>query len=260
MDYLIVCLVAVSVAGLTLFSGFGLGTLLMPAFALFFPVHIAIAATAVVHLANNIFKVILVGRNANWTVVWRFALPGAAAAFAGALVLSRIAQSPPLWIYYLGEQARTITVTKLVVGLLIIAFACLELIPRLARMTFDRKYLVYGGLLSGFIGGLSGNQGALRSAFLIRAGLSKEAFIGTGTVCAVIMDVSRLFVYGVAFYTTKTAGLGSMWGLIAAATAAAFLGSFLGARLLPKMTLRAIQIIVGILLILVGAGLTTGLF
>jgi hypothetical protein len=50
-----------------------------------------------------------------------------------------------------------------------------------------------------------------------------------------------------------------MWGLIAAATAAAFLGSFLGARLLPKMTLRAIQIIVGILLIVVGAGLASGL-
>jgi hypothetical protein len=36
MAYLIVRLVAVLVAALTLFSGFGLGTLLMPAFALFF--------------------------------------------------------------------------------------------------------------------------------------------------------------------------------------------------------------------------------
>ena len=41
MDYLIICLVALAASGLTLFSGFGLGTLLMPAFALFFPVPTA---------------------------------------------------------------------------------------------------------------------------------------------------------------------------------------------------------------------------
>lgn len=47
---------AVRISGLTLFSGFGLGTILMPVFALFFPLPLAISATAVVHFANNIFK------------------------------------------------------------------------------------------------------------------------------------------------------------------------------------------------------------
>ena len=61
MQYALVAGVAVFVAGLTLFSGFGLGTLLMPAFALFLPVPVALAATAVVHLANNLFKLALVG-------------------------------------------------------------------------------------------------------------------------------------------------------------------------------------------------------
>jgi hypothetical protein len=37
MEYIIVCLVAVLVSVLTLFSGFGLGTALMPAFVLFSP-------------------------------------------------------------------------------------------------------------------------------------------------------------------------------------------------------------------------------
>lgn len=35
MEYIVVCLLAVLVSALTLFSGFGLGTVLMPAFALF---------------------------------------------------------------------------------------------------------------------------------------------------------------------------------------------------------------------------------
>ena len=59
MEYLIVSLAAILVATLTLFSGFGLGTLLMPVFALFFPLETAVAATALVHLANGLFKLAL---------------------------------------------------------------------------------------------------------------------------------------------------------------------------------------------------------
>ena len=68
MDYLIISVVAFVVSGVTLFSGFGLGTVLMPTFALFFAVPVAVAATAVVHLANNCFKLVLVGRQADWPV------------------------------------------------------------------------------------------------------------------------------------------------------------------------------------------------
>ena len=35
MEIIVICLVALFVAGLTFFSGFGLGTLLLPAFSLF---------------------------------------------------------------------------------------------------------------------------------------------------------------------------------------------------------------------------------
>lgn len=38
MEFLIVCAVALIASGLTFFSGFGLGTILMPVLALFFPV------------------------------------------------------------------------------------------------------------------------------------------------------------------------------------------------------------------------------
>ena len=49
---------------LTLFSGFGLGTLLLPAFAFFLPLEVAVASTAVVHAANNLFKVGLLAGDA----------------------------------------------------------------------------------------------------------------------------------------------------------------------------------------------------
>ena len=46
MEWLVVGLAAFGASALTLFSGFGLGTLLLPAFALFFPADLAVAMTA----------------------------------------------------------------------------------------------------------------------------------------------------------------------------------------------------------------------
>ncbi|MFH0881237.1 MAG: TSUP family transporter [Lentisphaerota bacterium] len=259
MEYLVVCLMAVLVSALTLFSGFGLGTVLMPAFALFFPVPVAIAATAVVHLANNIFKVFLVGRKADRGVVVRFAIPGAVAALIGAALLTLFDHLSPLYTYKLGSQVYEVTVIKLVIGALIIGFALFELLPEFRRLAFDRKYLPLGGFVSGFFGGLSGNQGALRSAFLLKAGLEKEAFIGTGTVSAVIVDIARMLVYGLSFYTSKFADLGGIWALVLAATLAAFLGAFMGTRLVKTITLGAVQTLVGIMLVIIGLGIATGL-
>ena len=45
MEYLVTSAVALFAALLALFSGFGLGTLLTPAFVFFFPVPVAVAAT-----------------------------------------------------------------------------------------------------------------------------------------------------------------------------------------------------------------------
>lgn len=96
MGYIIICIVAFAVSGLTLFSGFGLGTLLMPAFALFFPIEVAVAATAIVHLANNIFKVGLVGKKADSSIVLKFAPSAAVMAIFGALLLNYFTTVQPI--------------------------------------------------------------------------------------------------------------------------------------------------------------------
>jgi uncharacterized protein len=261
MDYIIICLVSSLASGLTLFSGFGLGTVLMPTFVLFFPVPVAIAATAVVHLANNLFKAFLVGRKADWSVIIKFALPGAGAAMIGAALLNLFNGLPALTSYYLRGHKYEINWVGLVIGIIIVSFAVLDLTPRFKNLAFNRKYLPIGGLLSGFLGGISGIQGALRAAFLIKVGLEKEAFIGTNTLSAVIVDIARLLIYGLSFYKTTLNKVDpSLTGLILAAITAAFGGAFVGARLLKKVTLTTVQILVGVMLIIIGLGLASGLF
>lgn len=245
MDHAVVCLVSLAASALTLFSGFGLGTLLMPAFAAFFPVPAAVGMTAVVHFLNNGFKLVLFGRAADREVVLRFGLPAVLAAFAGAWALLWLAHLPALAAYTAFGRSFEVLPVKLAVGVLMAGFALFEAHPRTAALAFERRWLPLGGVLSGFFGGLSGHQGALRSAFLIRLGLSKESFVGSGVVIACLVDLTRLGVYAAKF---SAADVGANAGLLAAATASAFLGAWGGAKLLEKVTVAAVQRTVAVLL------------
>jgi uncharacterized membrane protein YfcA len=260
MEYAVISVTALLAASLALFSGFGLGTLLTPAFVFFFPVQLAVAATAIVHLANNVLRIFLVGRYADWRVVIRFGVPAVLAAILGAWLLGWLTWIPPIAAYQLGGRSYQLTPVKLAIGLAIILFALLELIPRLQKLNFSPRYLPLGGLASGFFGGLSGHQGALRSAFLIKSGLESEAFIGTNSVCAVGVDVARLAVYGASFYATNFALLNQdIWPVLAAAVLSASIGSLVGFRLVKRVSLNVVRYIVGALLLVVGAGLSGGL-
>src|SRR6478672_792935 len=141
MDYFFICLVAFIGAGLTLFSGFGLGTLLLPVFGLFFPIEIAIILTAIVHFSNNILKLLLFGRKANGAIFIRFGIPALLFAYIGATVLKLLNQSEPLFEYTLAEETFSVTPIKIIIGVLLIAFALLEIIPKFKNFTFDKKYL-----------------------------------------------------------------------------------------------------------------------
>lgn len=261
MSYVIVSLAALIVAALTLFSGFGLGTMLLPVFAIFFPIQVAVAATAVVHLANNIFKLALIGRWADYSVVLRFAIPGAIASAIGAALLGLMLGVTPLAQYELAGRTHEVTVIKVVLAVLILGFTVLELAVPSEKFAFDRKYIPLGGAISGFFGGLSGLQGALRAAFLVRAGLEKQAFLGTTAVASVIVDVSRLLVYGFSFFTKDFSALQAEGGLglIIAGSLAAFIGSVVGIRLVKKVTMKTINRIVGVLLLILAVALGAGL-
>lgn len=259
MELILIGIISLLTAGVTLFSGFGLGTILMPVFALFFPVPLAIAATAIVHFANNVFKFGLMAKQADWRVVARFGLPAAGAAIAGASLLTWFDRLPALASCVLAGSTYEITTVKAVIGALIIVFAILELWPRFHKLAFPSRWLPFGGALSGFFGGLSGNQGALRSAFLLKVGLRKEAFVATGVASAVIVDAVRLFVYGAGFLSEDLIRSRELLAPIAVGTVCAFIGSFVGKRILQKITLRAVQAIVAVAMLLIGTCLLAGL-
>jgi len=256
MSVWLISAVALLASGLTFFSGFGLGTLLLPAFALFVPVEQAVALTAVVHFLNSVYKVVLVGRFIDTKTVLRFGLPAILAAIAGAWVLGLLTAIHPLFEYDALGRHFVVTPVKLAIGLLLIAFALLELIPATSSLSFAPRWLPVGGLLSGFFGGLSGMQGALRSAFLIRAGLSKEAFVATAAAIACLVDLSRMSIYA----TRLSAVADSLnLPLLLAAIIAALTGATLGRLFLHKVKFVAVQQIVAVMMLVIAGCLVSGL-
>lgn len=256
MEILIISLAAFIVAILTFFSGFGLGTILTPVFMIFFPVDLAIALTGVVHFFNNIFKLFLVGRKADKEVLLRFGIPAVIAALIGSWLLLNITDLKPLFSYDAFGRHIEVYPVKFIISILLLIFACIELIPFFNTLQFGKDKLPIGGALSGFFGGLSGNQGALRSAFLIRAGLSKEAFIATAVVVSTFVDFTRLGVYATRF---AKSGLTENLTLVISATLAGIAGAYLGNKLLKKITIRFLQIIIAIMLIVLSLALGAGL-
>jgi hypothetical protein len=256
MEFVIIPVVALLASLLTFFSGFGLGTILLPAFALFFPVDVAVALTAVVHLLSNLFKLGLVGRHIDKGVVLRFGLIAVPASLLGAWLLSRLAGLEPLAGYSLFNRSLEISPIKLTVAVLMAVFALWEVVPRLREMAFGRRYLPVGGALSGFFGGLSGHQGALRSAFLARSGLTTEGFIATTVAVAILVDIPRVSVY-IAHFSQLSFERNLL--LLAVAAAAAFLGAFLGNLWIKKITMRSVQVLVAVMLFVIALALGGGL-
>ncbi|HNQ13404.1 MAG TPA: sulfite exporter TauE/SafE family protein [Bacteroidia bacterium] len=256
MEIFLVCFTAFAASILTFFSGFGLGTLLTPVFMLFFDAELAIALTGIVHFFNNLMKLVLVGKHADKSVLVRFGIPAVIAALFGSYLMIRFTSLKSLFQYSFNEKIIEVFPLKFMVAVLLIIFSLMELIPYFKKLSFNKKYLPFGGMLSGFFGGLSGNQGALRAAFLIKAGLSKEAFVGTAVVVSSFVDFTRLGIYATHI---KSSHLNESIFLVVAATLSAMTGAFIGNKLFRKITLNMVQNIVALFLLLVSVLLALGI-
>lgn len=255
MTYLIIALSAFLASTLTFFSGFGLATVLTPVLIIFFPAPIAISLTAIVHFLNNIFKLILTGKNINKEVLLKFGVTAMIGAVFGSFALVMIAQKSFIISYHLFNHSFKVELVNLTIGMIILSFVMVEMLPEINKVSINKNLLPIGGILSGFFGGLSGHQGAFRSLFLIKCNLSKEQFVATGILIACLVDVIRLSIYGVNFLTME---IGKDFQLLLLTVISAFLGSYIANKYMQKITIKLIKNIITVLLLFISLGLITG--
>ena len=255
MEVLIISIVAFLAALLTFFSGFGLGTILTPVMLIFFPPEIAISLTGIVHFCNNIFKLTIIGDQFNKEVLIKFGIPAVLFAFAGSYALFFISNDT-LFTHYFFVKKIDVSFLQFIIAIILIFFALIDLIPFFKKLKFNKSILPIGGILSGFFGGLTGNQGALRSAFLIKMNLEKSVFIATTVVISFFVDLTRISVY---ISKIKDFEISNYLILGLAAILSAIAGSFIGFKSLKKITLNFIRNLVAIMILLIAFLLLLGI-
>jgi uncharacterized membrane protein YfcA len=223
-------------AALTLMTGFGLATILTPVLLIFYDVKTAIIIAAIVHLLNNLLKIAMYARHLDIALIKRFGLLTLVGAFAGA---------------FLQGKANAAAV-KVILGTALIFLGLKEVVPSLDKVRFPRRIDFLGGFFSGLLGGLVGNQGAIRSAYLLNYDISKETFIVTAAVIASVVDVTRIPLYLV----NNRATISDNALLILLTTAAAFVGTVAGSRLLAGFSPKGFKLYVAVGIVIIGILLT----
>ena len=88
-------------------------------------------------------------------------------------------------------------------AMLLIFFALFNIIPSLKTIRFGKNKFANWWFTKWIFRRAFRPPGALRSAFLIKSGLSKEAFIASAAVLSVLVDITRLSVYAYAIFTNR---------------------------------------------------------
>lgn len=128
-----------------------------------------------------------------------------------------------------------------ILGALLILTAVAQLTGWAKRWKPKGPLVAAFGLLSGFFGGIAGNQGGLRSAALTAFRLSPREFVATATATGILVDVARTPVY---MWSTGSKLLG-LTAPIAIATAGVLIGTLLGERVLVGLSQQRFGQIVG---------------
>lgn len=215
-------------------TGFGIGSILTPLFALRLDPKLAVAAVTIPHFAATFLRFWLLRAHLDRRLLATFGAASAAGGLAGALLHARLA-SPGVTACF---------------GLLLIATGAGQLSGLAARLRFGRRGGFLAGMLSGFFGGLAGNQGGIRSGALLSLDrpISKETFVAVATAAGVIVDLARMPVYA----ATESAGLWQARGAILLACAGTLAGTVFGRRALAAVPERVFRSAVAALVLALG--------
>ncbi len=226
----------------TFFTGFGLNTILVPVFMIYFDAPLAVLMAGIVHLCNNILKVALTARSINWNLFRNFGLPALLFAFIGAQLLNTVKDTigpllPPIF------------------GAIFILFALLELFNW--KLSLKGSWAMrIGGSLSGFFGGFSGHQGALRALFLSKLKMEPIVFVATTAIISLLVDLTRVSVYFSGSWLSNYYPTYIMLYCVPSALA----GTLIGKKYIQKVNHAKLSIIVGVALLAMGLTMVLGYF
>jgi len=213
-------------------AGFGIGSILTPLLALAIGAKLAVAAAAIPHFLGNGVRLWTLRRRLDKDVLKTFGLMSAVGALGGALLHAFVAAQP----------------LKIAMAVILIIAGALGIFGLIEHLRMGRRGAWMAGGLSGFLGGLVGNQGGIRAAAMLALDVRKEVFVATAVAIALVVDGARMPVY--AFSVGRE--LMHVWPIVATASGGVLLGTLTGKRLLGWIPEDVFRKIVSSLLVVLG--------
>ncbi|MFC1720769.1 sulfite exporter TauE/SafE family protein [Patescibacteria group bacterium] len=231
MEHIFFFIIAFIATTISAVAGFGTSTILIPFSLLILDIKTAIVLVAFFHLFGNLSK-IAIFKKIDWKIFLKFGIPSILTAFIGAKLITTL-------------NTETIQV---IFGLFLVAFVAYSFLVNVVKFKPTNCVAVSGGLASGFLAGLIGTGGAIRSLFLNAFSLPKEIYIATSAMIALVIDMTRIPVYlmdGIVLDTMH-------YYYIPILIIIAFVGTLFGKKIVQKIPTETFRKVVLIALFLIG--------
>jgi uncharacterized membrane protein YfcA len=160
-------------------TGFGVSTVMIPVVLLFYPLPQALVFVGIIHWFGNIWKLLLFRQGIRLKLILGFGIPGIAASYLGA---SLVLEAPA-------------NLLSRLLGVFIIIYVIYLFVNPFFRVRESNLSAAFGGAISGFLAGIFGMGGAVRSLFLSAFNLPKSVYIATAGAIALFVDTTRLSTY-----------------------------------------------------------------
>ncbi len=134
------------------------------------------------YLSMNITKMIIFRSDIDWCLVKKLVLSSIPGLIAGSLLIAYIPTS----------------ITRQIIACLVIIFLIIEIFKiKNYEIKNTGLAIIIVGLVYGFLSGLIGSGGMVRTPLLMKMGLSKSAFIGTAAAASLFSNIIKMISYSI---------------------------------------------------------------
>ncbi|HMC01082.1 MAG TPA: sulfite exporter TauE/SafE family protein [Flavobacteriaceae bacterium] len=212
-------------------GGFGSSVFFVPIANFFFDFQSVLGITALFHLASNVTKIAFFKKGLDKKLIVSLGIPAVIFVLVGA---------------FLSKYFNPIILTY-ILGFFLISLSLLFLIFKQLKVSPITKNAIVGGSLSGLSAGLLGTGGAIRGITMAAFKLDKNKFIATSAVIDLGVDFSRTIVYYFNGYIHKD----DLY-LIPILIVVSVIGTWIGKKILNKVTQDQFRNFVLILILVIG--------
>jgi uncharacterized membrane protein YfcA len=212
-------------------GGFGSSLFFVPIASYFLDFHSVLGITALFHISSNLSKIAFFRKGFEKKLIVSIGIPAVSFVIVGAFV-SKFIETKILEF--------SLAIFLIIVSLILLIFKKFELKPTLSNS-------IGGGIFSGLIAGLLGTGGAIRGMVLTAYNLKMEVFIATSAIIDLGIDSSRSVVYYLNGYVHKD----DLY-LIPILLIISVVGTFIGKKILTRVSEKQFKSIVLILILLTG--------